>query len=443
MALTKYLGMHVYGGDIPGSINDNGSQHTNADRVMLDGVVHQLVTSSRHYVPASSQASATIDVDLNTSGGVMPDGTQFCYRVGLLGLDGFERIGGPEVSLFTPPILLAPDAPGLRDGAGALTPGLYYWALTAKGDSQESILGTAANATVYAGLNQGIYIDAPDDDQGVLLQIWRKKDSDAGWTRITTVIPGDSFLDDGSVPAEKYAMDVSLAPPQTNRGTAQNAITVRLTGDAEQAALEGTISGWRLYRTPISGFYASQSLVHEVIETDDVDGNGEGTLRTSWVDTGDALLTGVPQVKDRSLVLTPYVVQTVAALPADTSVYPAGYPVIADGRLFLLINGTWKATSGGTTVTYGAVLPPTTNRVDGDLHLLVGDGSWAALRSGVWSTIYTPPPATTGQGGSSPILTSPNGSRWRQVVDDDGNVTTVATLEPGPPAAPTNPTLED
>lgn len=44
-------------------------------------------------------------------------------------------------------------------------------------------------------------------------------------------------------------------------------------------------------------------------------------------------------------------------------------------------------------------------------------------------------------GGSSPILTSPDGKRWRQIVDNDGVATLVSTLEPGPPPIPTDLTL--
>lgn len=51
------------------------------------------------------------------------------------------------------------------------------------------------------------------------------------------------------------------------------------------------------------------------------------------------------------------------------------------------------------------------------------------------------PQPEPGAGGA--VLTSPDGRRWRQVVDNSGVLTVVQTDEPGPPAVPTNPVLED
>lgn len=498
MATTPNLGLHYYGGDVPGSITDNGSQHTAGDRLFLDQVIQQLAVSARHYVPAVATAPANFSLDSNPNSGQLQDGVTYFYRVALVGLDGFERVASDEASVSMPDVLAAPTAPGLRDApGGSLQPGLYYYALTAKSDTQESTLGAGATVNVFAGTNQAIYVDAPSDAQGVPLQVWRKKDTDPGYTRLGTISAGQTLTDDGSTAANPYALDPAYAPPSNNRGRANSSVTITLVGDAATAADEGTISSWRIYRSTISGYYSAQSLVHDVVETDDEDGNGDGTLRTSWIDTGDALRVGQPQFKDRSLRLTPWAPETVTALPADTSVYPPNYLIVFDEQLYILRDGSWSAVGGGTKVTYGTTTPATTARTSGDLHLNTTTGVWLALVGGSWTPVYTPtgrllsgteapttqglsgdfylhlsepaqlygPKGTTwpddpiplgasggggagGAGGTgtetaSAVMTSPNGSRWRLAVDDDGTLITVPTLEPGPPPAPTDPTLQD
>lgn len=487
MATTPNLGLHYYGSDVPGSITDNGSQHTAADRLYLDQVITQLALAPRHYLPPIAAIPTAFSLDTDANGGQLQDGVTYFYRLALVGLDGFERIASDEASVSMPDVLTAPGAPGLRDAPGGNLPtGLYYYAVTAKSTTQESTLSGNATVNVSTGVNQAIYVDAPSDAQRVPLQVWRKKDTDAGFTRLGVINAGETYTDDGSIPANPYALDPAYAPPTNNKGTANSSVTITLVADAARAADAAMIKAWRIYRSTISGYYSAQSLVHEVVETDDTDGNGGGGLRTSWVDVGDPLRVGQPQFKDRSLPLTPYAPQTVLALPTYTSAYPANYLVVFGQDLYILKDGNWSLVGGGMRISFG--LPYPTASATGDLNyqptldnwyrydgvtwqlaiphqpaLLSGDGPpadslghdsdfylnvsaepadlYGPKTAGVWPTTAI----TLGGGGSggSPVLTSPNGTRYRQVVDDDGVVSTVMTLEPGPPAAPTNPVLED
>lgn len=490
MAATPQFGFAYYGGTIPGAITDNGSQFTNEDRLFLDRALKALETADRHQLPDPPALANIPTLALSETGGSLPGGQILSYRIGLVGLDGFERAASAEVSIATPPILSPPDAPTLRDGTGTLATGLYYYALTAKGADQESVLSPAITISVIADTG-GVYIDAPADTQGVALQIWRRKDTESGWSRISLIAASGTYLDDGSVAADPCSCDPGKQPPSINRGTASAAVTITLTGDALAAAQTNTIKSWRIYRTNVPGYYGSTSLVHDVVEYDTLDGSA-GPLLTSWVDDGTSLVNGSPSLGNRVLRPTPYVIQTGDSVPALPANYAAGYPFF-DGTALHVATGTDWARIGpriGGHLLFGAGAPIATDGAAGDFWLHTGDGpvlygpkgaddTWPLvgavsrpallngsgaptastgqagdfwLRTGDSPALYGPKTAggawpsspidlggtSTAAGTGSAVLTSPNGSRYRLTVADDGTLSTVATLEPGTPAQPQN-----
>lgn len=338
---TPRFALNFFGGDTDGAFSDDNDKYTSEDRLLLDTLLAAL-EKHNHRVPTELGLPSQIpDLAYVQGTGTLEGGTTYYYVISYVDADGLETISGPEASISTPDILPVPDPPqgDTSTGSGSLTPGLYYYALTGLRGDEESPLGAIATVTVLTGENT-VTLTCPVLGEATAYQLWRMKDTDPQWTRVVTG-SGD-LVDDGSVTAAVYG-DPSNTPPTSNSGVADYSISITLTGD-DVSDVQST-SGWRIYRSTVSGQYSAASLVHEAIErTDETDATSP--LLTTYLDDGDAALTGSPVLVSSQLQIPAFTFEEATTLPAASG-YPDNYPILdGTGTLYINRSGTWTAISG-------------------------------------------------------------------------------------------------
>jgi hypothetical protein len=341
---TPRFNLNFFGGDTQGSLDDDDDKYTSEDRLTLDRVLTAFENHDHHLTSTMAGPISAPSVLLGTAG-QLAAGETYYYVISFVNSAGLETVAGDEVSVDTPDLLEAPDAPqGATDdtGLGALFSGQYYYALSGLRGAEESPLGLSTAVTLLTDEHQ-VTLTLPALDDATSFQVWRMKDDDPGWTRIGTTT-SSTFLDAGTVAAGLYG-DPANEVPLISEGINNYSVTITLTG-ADVAAVQDS-AGWRIYRTDTSGVYSATSLVHEVVErVDEFDSTSD--LLTSWIDEGDAQLTGSPNTTSTQLEIPPYTFESAATLPATTA-YPQNYPIIQDSDTTLYVNrsGTWTAIGGG------------------------------------------------------------------------------------------------
>lgn len=372
MTTTQRFGLKRVGGAAGGALSDDGAQFSNADRVAIDKILAAYEAHDHSGGTRLGNPTAAPTVELMTSGGILPPGRTFYYRVSYVDKYGLESRASNEVAISTPDPVARPGAPVLTPGTGGtLAQDTYYYAVTAEAGDYETQLGPLSAFTL-TGTNNAITVEIPALPSGADgFGIWRQASGEDGLTKVATGVVTD-WLDDGSVPADPCACDPDKLPPETNRTNATNAVTVTVPV-ADQTLLTSDLARrWRIYRTSVSGDYGASSLVAEVV---DLDTNGD--LVVVARDTGTALLPGIPLEVSRTL--TP-------------SIAVGGGPGGAGGHLFL-------EDSAGET--------------------------WRVLASHNGRLETRPTGWPTGEGpDGAVVLTDPTADPWRLTVETDGTLTT-------------------
>jgi hypothetical protein len=228
-----------------------------------------------------------------------------------------------------------------------LTTGTYDYALTAVRQDEESVLGEISTIQLITGEN-AVTITVPALGDADSYSVWRMKSTESGFTRLDSELPPGDYTDDGSVSPQSCPLDPAYAPPTSNSGIDNLSVTVALVGDDITAVQD--FVGWRIYRTTVSGDYSAQSLVAYVTERVDEE-DPESDLLTSYIDEGDALVTGTPKDKDPRMTFQPLTVSYGTPLP-DVSIYPEGALFWETADLTLYVRGSfdWEtAVLAGTT----------------------------------------------------------------------------------------------
>lgn len=353
---TPRFNLNYFGGDTPGDFDDDADKYTGEDRLVIDRLL-SVFEQHTHRVPSRiGEPTEVPDAELNTSvQGALEAGATYYYVVSFVNADGLETVCGPEASVDMPDELDAPEAPqGSTTTGGNLEPGLYYYALSGLRDPEESALSDVSAFTILDNdLEKTVLLDLPDLGDATELQVWRMKDDDPGWTRIGTSAT-TTFTDDGTVPAGAYG-DPANDPPLVATGLDNYAVTITLTGDDVTDAQNAT--SWRIYRSDTSGVYSAASLVHEVVErTNELDPTTP--LLTSWIDDGDAILTGTPKVFDQQLQIPPFTFETQDGLP-DPARYPEYYPLVdaSSQTLYMIVDGAWSSINPNAPGSQGPTGP--------------------------------------------------------------------------------------
>lgn len=503
-AQTNRLKLNYFGAGLPGTIADDSGKYSSLDRITIDRAIATLEANDYHVKSRSVVTPAAPELTLGTTGSLQP-GTKYSYTLAFVDANGLETASGAIASVTTPLPYAAPASPGLALATGGtLAPRTWYYAFTTlnMGVTRESTLSTPAVITTFTG-QQTVQITTPVTVSGDAIRVWRMGDDAQYWTLIGSCAPGDLYTDTGAIPPDPCAgCDIASQPPQVTRGDYSSSITIKV-ASVDLPKLNGGYVSWRLYRSILDNRFDVQSLVANVA-THTTPGDVTTPLVNSFLDDGVIPTPGQPSVGGALLDPKPYVFDQMYVAPGqplpNPANYPDRYPLYFNGQLFMsrLIDGTryvWQRI-GGSTITFGeADRPPGREPGGGDVHintttgvytvyngdttgwdpvysgsrgpaLLSGNGApttgtgtdkdfyldlssspanlYGPKNAGAWPTTPIPLGGGGAGGGSSsgpPVLTSPNGSRFRLIVADDGTLSTEPTDEPGAPAQPTNATV--
>jgi hypothetical protein len=403
-AKTTRFGLNWFDDGTDGSITEEAGKYTGADRLLVDTLLAAIETHNHQYTAQDTTTPTTAPTGVvNTSGGELSAGLDYSYVITFVDSDGLETLPGSERTLSTPDIL---EPPGVLSGttgtAGTLTPGIYDYALTAQRGTEQSALSDPFTVTLITG-EDSVDLVLPALGDADYLRLWRRKTTSSGYTLIQDNIIVGTTTDTGSVADYPYPNDPAYAAPQVNQGSDIYSITLTLSV-ADQAVVQA-FEGWKIYRTDVAGNYSAQSLVAHVTERVD-EFDPESDLVVSFIDFGDALLTGTPPAYDQRMRFNPFQLPTYASLgvvPAAT--YPEGYPIIAGGILYVYLSGTFTAVGGGVgAASFEGTWSNVTAYELGDM-VRYGNGLWHAAAP---STNVTPGSAAepVGEDGTGAITTT-------------------------------------
>jgi hypothetical protein len=298
VALTQRFGLTYFGGEVEGSLFDDGQKYTSLDRRTIDRLLSAMEVHDHAGGTQLPDPVAVPDLDLTLGSGQLPPATTLYYRHSYIDQYGLETAAGPEVSVVTPSAIGIPGPPQIEAvTGGTLTPGLYWYGLTSHQGDSETPLSTPSVANLTDFLT--VELRAPDGLPvgSDAVSIWRQGPLESGFTRIATIAVADPldppdplYVDDGTVLADPCACDPENLPPDQNFTGAASSAT--FTVDALEIAGSTGVQRWRLYRSSVSGQYSSESLVAEIVQTVD---ELSGDLVAVYVDDGTVELSaGAP-----------------------------------------------------------------------------------------------------------------------------------------------------
>lgn len=277
-----------------GFSTEDEPQHFGRDVESLDAL---LWTLFHHDHTAVAEAESILigpltrpQLTLLTTGGTIPAGTTFYYRISYVDAFGNETEAGIQNTIATPNPIAPPGGMSttVQTTGGLLGPGTYRYALAY---FQAGGLSTRApnifSAIVPVGTNTNqitITLDTlPTGADG--WDIYRRDPSTDEYYYLDSVSAGATeYVDDGS-----ETLDCNRLRPSLNTTNSTNRIQVSI--DPEDLPLPSRVSSWRIYRTTVGGVYAENSLVATVVDTTT---EGGADLVTSYIDEGFAAAPGQP-----------------------------------------------------------------------------------------------------------------------------------------------------
>lgn len=344
MGTTTRFGFEWFDADEEGSTTDKGGKFTGSDRLTLDNLLATVENHDHKYNPSTILLPDGAPTAALGTSGSLEAGYTYYYSISFVDENGLETPAGDEAELVTDDILPAPEAPsGETATGGDLLIGSYDYGLTAIRGTEQSVLGDLFGVTLITG-DGSVDLTLPDLGDADSYNIWRRKDTESGFTLIGNDATG-SFTDDGSVGPYPYPLDPTYAPPSENEGINVYSATVEL--NATDAVSVQEYAGWKLYRTAISGDYPAQSLVAFVTERED-ELDPESDLVTSYIDLGDDLVTGTPTSVDLRMLIQPMSFD-ITEIEPEVAPYPEGYPILIgeDPEFKVKFDGAWVPVGGG------------------------------------------------------------------------------------------------
>lgn len=352
---TSRFGFNTFGGDVAGSILDDAGKFTGLDVQLKDLLFSAIEQHNHRYNQTLDGSPQDTPIASYDQSGSLSAGLDYSYVVSFVDENGLETLASDEVTVSTPDILEAPEAPdGETTSGGTLANGAYDYAVTAVRGTEQSPLGDIFTVTL-TGSDGTVSLTLPTVS-GSNLTVWRRKDTEGGFTNIgSTALT--TFTDTGSVAPYPYPTDPTYAPPTSNQGIDQYAVTIELGVNDSETVQQ--YAAWRLYRTTTAGIYSAQSLVAEISDRED-ELDPDSPLVVSWIDFGDELVTGQPTSVDQRIHFEPFTFEPAASLAAASGDYPDGYPLIVDRTLYIREAGEWvgiSSASGGGGGGVGATGP--------------------------------------------------------------------------------------
>jgi hypothetical protein len=399
-----------------------GSALTDHDKALIDAVLSAIELHDHTGGTRLSDPSGPPVGVMETTGGSLPAGATYYYRLSYVDKFGLETAATVEAAFTTPGPAAVPSTPtaAVIDG-GLLSVGVYYYGLSAVDvDGNQTMISIPATATITTN-NSSVNVTGRTFSAGTAsYNVWRQGPRTSTFVKIGEITdPTVVFLDNGYVPDDPLSCDPTAIPPAGNTTNATSLITFTPADPIIVAADGGPIKAWRLYRSTTSGSYPVNSLLTEVNTT--VNQDGTGGLLLDFTDDGTtALLAGQPKEVSETLNPSKQIVAGSSAAGGATILPPS-----PDGTLFRLIVAddgslvTRVSPGGYYSANAGAlVLRSTPSSVQWKLTItndgqLVTDQALAV----VGDTLYPY--------GDGPDLPSPDPTvHYKLGVLDDGTLTT-------------------
>lgn len=279
---TDHYGLsQIGGGD---TFQADGYKYTYADRQTIDNLLWLGAEGHKH----TGEAGSIVEPDtgplltLSTTGGTIPAGTRVYYKYTYVNSRGEESIASPESYVDTPSPIAEPSAPTLSYSTtgGVLSGGNYFYVLSAYVNasiSESKALNPAFISIPATTVTNVVELTFPSLPSGATgYNIYRRAPGQAKYYFLASVdlnvaTPPTTYVDDGSVEE-----DCDRGLPRFNTTNATNSITIELPDPLE------TGYTWRIYRTYVTGAWASSFLVHVV----EYIGEATPTITAEYLDVG-------------------------------------------------------------------------------------------------------------------------------------------------------------
>jgi len=269
---------------------------TDADRVLIDKLLNQIFyhthTGVERLTNPMNAATPEFGVTLVAadSGGALPADQTVCYRIAWYDNSG-ETAASSEYYIETIDSIPTPSPPDLSTATtgGVLTPGIYYYAITAVKGNGETLPSTVTVIVVPTTTSTNMNtITFPEPPLGAThWNIYRRKDESLYYFLKQIAVTEASYIDNGSDSLGAEGL------PSVNSTNSENKITITIGGYPAGAI------GYRIYRTYVSGDYPAYSLLH--------DEEMAATPNLVFEDTGTALEYGTPKEVDQTYGTPPKV----------------------------------------------------------------------------------------------------------------------------------------
>lgn len=270
----------------------NGWAFTDADRTTLDDLLHALENHTHSAEPRLADPDGAPSLALVVDGGILPPDTTLYYQVAWVDQWGLETASSLEADLTTPGEIDSPTSPlgTVETASGTLGVGTYGYVITAvSSDGGETTGSARTDVPITSGSTNRIQLTMPELPVGaVSFRVYRSRPGQ-GQLYYLTETSQASIYDDGSV-----LEDSTITLPGYNTTNNSSAVEVTVPGGVIPAG----VVAWRLYRSLTPGVYDGYNLVAEVTEgalpTDTVP-------KTTYIDTGENLLLGMPREKSATV----------------------------------------------------------------------------------------------------------------------------------------------
>lgn len=355
---------------------------------------------------------------LSSTGGSLPAGVTYYYRLAYIDRYGLETAASNEVAFTTASPVPAPAVPTLVTSAGgSLNSGVYYYALTGvDANGNETALSTPATVTIIADSSTVTVTGrTPFLNSATGYNVWRKGPRTSAFSLVGSITDATTgvFTDNGAIADDPYIVDPTRIAPTVNRTNATGMVTLAPADPTLTGITAGPVKAWRLYRTTTSGTYPNNSLLAEVSTSVNIDGTGG--LLPSFIDDGTtSLAVGKPQ--EYSQTLHPSVKIAAGAGNSAITLASATYK----WRLYASLDGTLTTEKSAALVGSGNLYLG--SPLGSQYQVTVND-------AGALSTAVSSPVAgdTLYLDGSGPLLPTSSGViDYRLGVTDAGVLTSTA-----------------
>jgi len=338
MGDTQYFGLSKFGAE--GRISDQSYKFSQRDRETIDSLLWTFLNHDHRAVSAAAGLAGPtkLNVVLSTTGGTLPPGTTFYYKVGFRDAAGNETEACPATSVTTASALAPPASTTVSyvSTGGSLATGLYRYALSYYQDAGgETRAPNYATVNVLSGtstnVNTLVLAPPPNDASG--WKVYRRGPNEDEFNYLATIAatstPPTSWSDDGGV-----LSDCTKHRPTSNNTNAESMVTITL--HADDLPLDSRVVSWRVYRTTTAGVFGGSSLLKTVVETTT---EGGTDVVTTTTDTGSGTSTGSPLLGSTT---PPPIAQLDAsdAFDASSGRLPASLTPLAVHQFGTLLPGT-------------------------------------------------------------------------------------------------------